>query len=126
METKEVIRYFLPEEIVENFDIVDVKEIEKDSECELHICLNEKLIYPPEHATKDLESKGFIKSIKVSDFPIRDKKVLLLIRRRKWKDRLTGKIYTRSFDLKHKGTNYTKEFAVFLKENLRYQCNQRK
>ena len=119
METKDLIRYFLPEEIIDNFEIVDIKEIECDSEAELHIYLDEKFIYPPEHATKNLESKGFLKAVQISDFPIRDKRVLLLVRRRKWKDILTGKIYTRFFDLKHKGTNYTKEFAAFLKENLR-------
>ena len=119
METKEVIRYFLPEEIIDNFEVVAIKEIGYEFESELHIYLDEKFIFPPEHAGKDLESKGFLKAVKISDFPIRDKKVLLLVRRRKWQDKLSGKIYTRLFDLKHKGTNYTKEFAAFLKENLR-------
>ena len=119
METKELIRYILPEEIIDYFDVVDIKEIEYDSEVELHIHLDEKFIYPPEHSTKKLESKGFLKAVQISDFPIRDKKVLLIVRRRKWQDELTGKIYTRLFDLKHKGTNYTKEFAAFLKENPR-------
>jgi hypothetical protein len=117
METKELIRYFLPEEIINNFEIVDIRETGYDSEVELNIYLDEKFVYPPEHATKTLESKGFVNTIKISDFPIRDKKVLLLVRRRKWMDIVTGNIYTRSFDLKHKGTNYTKEFAAFLKEN---------
>ena len=119
METKELIRYFLPKEIINNFEVVDIKEIGCDFEAELHIYLDEKFIYPPEHTTKNLESKGFLKVVQISDFPIRDKKVLLLVRRRKWQDMLTGKIHTRLFDLKHKGTNYTKEFAAFLKENLR-------
>ena len=119
METKELIRYFLPEEIVDNFEVVDIKEIGCEVESELNIYLDEKFIYPQEHAAEDLESKGFLKAVKISDFPIRDKKVLLIIRRRKWMNILTGKIYIRFFDLKHKGTNYTKEFAAFLKENLR-------
>jgi hypothetical protein len=119
METKELIRYFLPEEIINNFELVDIRERVNDSEAELNIYLDEKFIYPPEHATKNLESRGFLNAIKISDFPIRDKKVLFLVRRRKWMDIDTGNIYTRSFNLKHKGTNYTKEFAAFLKENLR-------
>ncbi|MBC8484748.1 MAG: transposase [Bacteroidetes bacterium] len=117
MEMTELIRYFLPEEIIDNFEVVDIKAIGLDVDAELHIYLDEKFIYPPAHAAKNLESKGFLKAVKISDFPIRDKKVLLLVRRRKWKDMLTGNIYTRTFDLKHKGTNYTKEFAAFLKEN---------
>ena len=119
METKELIRYFLPEEIIDNFELVDIKEIKCDSESELHIYLDEKFICPPEHAAKNLESKGFLKPVQISDFPIRDKKVLLFLRMRKWKDMVTGKIYTRCFDLKHKGTNYSNEFAAFLKENIR-------
>lgn len=119
METKELIRYFLPKEIIDHFEVVDIKEIEYEFEAGLHIYLDEKFIYPPEHSTKKLESKGFLKAVQISDFPIRDKKVLLLVRRRKWQDEVTGKIYTRLFDLKHTGTNYTKEFAAFLKEDLR-------
>ena len=40
------------------------------------------------------ESKGFMSPINVTDFPIRDHKVILVIRRRRWTDLRTGKSFS--------------------------------
>ena len=107
--------HILPKEFVEYFDLTTIEE--EAEQLTLH--LDEKFILPPEHSDKQLESKGFLPPTSLNDFPIRDRRVILQIRRRKWKDKATGKTYTRDRDLKAKGTNYTKEFAAFLKEILR-------
>ncbi len=111
MKTEEILKYILPKEFVEYFDLISIKE---ESE-EMTISLDEKFVPPPEHSDKTLESKGFGPAISITDFPIRNRHVILKIRRRKWKDKETGKTYTREWELKAKGTNYTKEFASFLK-----------
>ena len=51
-----------------------------------------------------------------TDFPIRDHKVILLLRRRKWVDIRTGKSFILPLKIAAEGTRYSKEFAAFLKE----------
>ena len=115
METKDIMAHILPKEFVEYFDLISIEE----SKGQLVIQLDEKFVPPPEHSDKPLESKGFLPPTHLNDFPIRDKRVILQVRRRKWKDKDTGKTYTRSWDIKAEGTNYTREFAAFLKGFLR-------
>lgn len=68
---------------------------------------------------KEQEYKDFLQSIQIIDFPIRDKRVILRVRRRKQRDKKTGKTYARNYELKAEGTSNTKEFATFLKCVLR-------
>jgi hypothetical protein len=117
MEIETLLRHLLPEELFEYFDLVSVKETK---EKELSLYLDEKKIFPPEHENKPLISYGFDEPIKVQDFPLRKKSVYLLVRRRKWQDKETGKIYSRSWDLTANGSSYSKEFADFLKGLLGY------
>ena len=117
METSLLLKYFLPSEFLEHFDLVKIKEQEQEETLCIH--LEEKNVLPEEHSDKPLESKGFGPVTTIQDFPIRDKRVLLKVRCRKWRDKLTGKTYSRSWDLSANGTNYTKEFAAFLKEFVR-------
>lgn len=51
-------------------------------------------------------------------FPIRDRKVSLCVRRRKWLDKETGSIICNTFELTTQGTRHSKEFASFLKDYL--------
>ncbi len=111
MDSIEIAKHILPAEFVEYFDLTDIQS----NNDRLVFSLDEKKIQPPEHSDKSLESKGFLSSVQLTDFPIRDKRVVLIVRRRKWRDSKTGKTYSRSFDLKAQGTSYTKEFAAFLK-----------
>jgi hypothetical protein len=122
MEKDSILKYFLPVEFIEYFDLVDIHKRGN----QLVIQLDEKNVPPPEHRDKDLESKGFSSPVYLHDFPIRDQQVLLHVRRRKWRDKLTGKTYTRVWEIKHEGTSYTKEFASFLKKMFRYQSSERK
>ncbi len=113
MEIEALLKYLLPKEIFHYFDF---KEIKEDANHGLLLYIEEKPIKPPEHKDKKLVSNGFDEPVRIQDFPIRDKAVFFIIRRRKWKDKQTGKVYSTNWNLTANGTGYTKEFADFLKE----------
>lgn len=103
----------LPAQILEYFSIVGIEQ----NSTEIHISLDEKM-NPELSNDVHFESKGFMEAVSVTDFPIRDHKVILKIRRRRWTDTRTGKSFSIPIDLDivAKGTRYSREFGVFLKE----------
>ena len=107
--------YFLPEGILDYFDIVSHKmEDEK-----VHFYLEEKNILPEEFKSETAKSKGFTPEITVEDFPLRGKSVLLHIKRRRWTLVESGLIIKRDWAIVAKGTRITSEFASFLKGIIR-------
>ena len=104
----------LPTQILDYFSIVGISQ----TSTEIHISLDERM--NPELSGGDVhfESKGFMEAVSVTDFPIRDHKVILKIRRRRWMDTRTGKSFSIPIDLDivAKGIRYSKEFGAFLKE----------
>ena len=103
----------LPSQILEYFSIVGIEQ----TSTEIHISLDEKM-NPELSNDVHFESKGFMEAVSVTDFPIRDHKVILKIRRRRWTDTRTGKSFSIPIDLDivAKGTRYSREFGAFLKE----------
>lgn len=101
----------LPKEVLDNFEITDIES----SETEINIRLDEKM---NDELRQDFhfESKGFIPTVSITDFPIRDHKVILHFRRRKWIDTRTNKSFILPMDIAANGSRYSKEFAAFLKE----------
>jgi hypothetical protein len=67
-----------------------------------------------------LLSKGFFPVITVQDFPIREYRVLMHIKRRRWLNENTGKAVYRDWTVVARGTRITSGFAAFLKEISRY------
>ena len=106
-------RIVLPAQILDYFTIAGVSQ----TSTEIHISLDEKM---SSELSSDVhfESKGFMEPVNVTDFPIRDHKVILRIRRRRWTDLRTGKSFSLPIDLDvvANGTRYSKEFGAFLKE----------
>ena len=113
MELETLLRYLLPQEIFEYFDLKEIIEV-NDNQLELR--LDEKKVRPLNLSEKELISNGFDEPVRIQDYPLREKAVFFIVRRRKWKEKNTGKIYSRSWELTAKGTSYSKEFAAFLKE----------
>ena len=103
----------LPAQILEYFSIVGIEQ----NSTEIHISLDEKM-NPELSNDVHFESKGFMEAVSVTDFPIRDHKVILKIRRRRWTDTRTGKSFSIPIDLDivAKGTRYSRDFGAFLKE----------
>ena len=111
---KELMGYFLPEGTLEYFDITHVVK----DKAGLVLFLEEKNLPPAEYTGQTLHSKGFHPEIRVQDFPIRQHKVELNIKRRQWEAQPSGEIVSRNRDLLMKGARLTKEFALFLKDAL--------
>lgn len=114
-----LVRFILPEDILDNFDIVGIKQLGE----EIHIHLDEQLILPMGYSTETISSNGFSPESQVHDFPIRDRKVLLHIRRRRWRENDTGRSISRDLKLVSKGTRYTISFASFLNEVFGFTPN---
>jgi hypothetical protein len=106
-----LVQYVLPVEFTRYFDIVNIIDIGGI----LQIYLDESAIPPEEYRDIDLSSNGFYEASTIKDFPLRERKVVLQVRRRRWVDS-SGKSYSRDWELVAKGTRYSKEFAAFLKE----------
>lgn len=106
-----LVRVLLPEGILDYFELTKIVE----SIPGLNIYLEEKNIVPVEFKDEKLESKGFLPEIYIQDFPIRNQKVTLCIKRRRWEVKNTGEIVTRDWKVVQQGTRMTKEFADFLK-----------
>jgi hypothetical protein len=105
----------LPSSVLDYFVIVNVES----TPTEIHIHLDEKM-NPELENDIHFEPKGFMAATRITDFPIRDHKVILVIRRRRWVDIRTDKSFSIPIDLEitAKGTRYSKEFAAFLKRDV--------
>jgi len=105
----------LPLQILEYFVVTGVEQ----TSTEIHIGLDEQMNEELSKAD-NIESKGFMAAVSVTDFPIRDHRVVLKIRRRRWLDTRTGKSFTLPIDLEvvATGTRYSKEFGAFFKRDV--------
>ena len=102
----------LPADILNKFTITKVESDNSDIRIYLDEIADDTLVANP-----DIESKGFTEPSTVRDFPIRDKGVDLVVRRRRWHCRSTNSSFSVPFEgLKAEGVRYSKEFAAFLKE----------
>lgn len=110
-------RYILPQEFEDHFELNDVSEEKVGAEMLLHLYLEEKDEAP--EGREDLIPNGYYDEMRINDFPIRDHRTVLHIRRRRWKDK-GGKTVSKDWQLVAKGTRHSNEFAAFLKEFLGY------
>lgn len=111
---QELSKMFFPKEISENFTIVKLDSTEES----MLIHLEElDVIHSPEDG-HEYEKNGFYPASQVRDFPIRDRKLTLSIKRRRWIDKTIGKSYSNNYELVAEGTRHSKEFAAFLKDAL--------
>lgn len=107
-----LVEHLLPDFILAYYQLI---RLEKSSEL-LHLYLEEKNYEESDSSKRSLLSKGFLPEITIQDFPIRDKRVFLHIKRRRWLNTRTGQIEQRNWTEVANGTRMTKEFALFLKE----------
>lgn len=111
MDSKDLLKHFLPNDILDYFELTEVKT----SKDKLTLVLEEKPLLPEERSQRKLHSKGFYPVVDIQDFPIRKRACFLEVRRRRWVDIDTGEVFSRDWDLVAKGTRMTNEFALFLK-----------
>lgn len=83
---------FLPEGILDWFDLTNVVVEKKGSNKIFHIYLDENEMKPDDN--ESLRPNGFTRESVFHDFPIRGCEVLLHIRRRRWLDSRGGNVMT--------------------------------
>ena len=110
---KELAEIMLPEGILESFEIKDLSKTPNSYKVTLEE-KNRSPKLPSEYREREVISKGF-KDITINDFPLRGRKVILLLRRRIWKIEGVKKLFKNNLSLTMQGTKLEKEFAAFLK-----------
>lgn len=120
-----LVRYMLPQGMLDTFEVTRVEEEctgeydETNTEIRiLHIYLDERDLR--DDVWHDLKPNGFTEARVFNDFPVREHKVALHVRRRRW---LSDDGKNQLLDtpaLVADGTSYSVEFAAFLKEVVGY------
>lgn len=120
--TEELLKLFLPSEIDwKRYKLEKVEEI-KDKNISpfvwrLEFHLEELNIIPnnEEYIWKQIISKWFYPSKKVHDFAVRDKLSTLVIKRRKWQEKIWWKIINTEIKCVYPWTQTSKTLLSFLK-----------
>lgn len=86
----------------------------------LLIDFEEKNELPAGYSEAEYESKGFLGSKVIQDFPLRGKAVFLRIRKRRWRHKQTGHVIKRDFSFIADGAKFTQELSDFLKDRGGY------
>jgi len=112
-----LISHILPSEILQYFQITGVRELGdiKTKEVFIEIQLEEKNALPKGYLSIEYESKGFLSSKRVQDFPLRGKGVYLVIKRRRWRHKETEKEIRSDYSFIAEGSKLTQELSDFLK-----------
>jgi len=106
-----LIGNLFPREITDHFEIVHIDPLSGI----LVVHFEEKDEFHEAEEGHEYERNGFYEPARINDFPIRDRKVTLVVKRRRWIDRATGRSVGNRYDLTAEGTRHSKEFAAFLK-----------
>ena len=125
---EDFLHYFLPEGLLNYFEPVmaenktHIHPSNKVTIQALHLYFDEKDNRTEQ--TKNYRPKGFAEETVFNDFPVREKKLVLHIRRRRW---ITPEGKTTYIDicpdLIADGTRFSTEFATFLKKKLGYDAS---
>jgi hypothetical protein len=100
------------------FNILSFETLKKADTNEEYIVIEfeEKNELPNGYLNSDYESKGFIGSKNIQDFPLRGKPVFLKIKTRRWRHKATGDVIKRDFTFIAVGSKFTQELSDFLKD----------
>ena len=79
------------------------------------IVFEEKNDMPNGYTSLEYESKGFMESKSIQDFPLRGKAVYLHVKKRRWRHKKTGEVIKRDFSFMADGSKFTQELSDFLK-----------
>lgn len=110
----------LPECMVDYYDVVDIHLVNLPKPDPLmtgwlQIYLEEKDLRS-EQQKRELKPNGFTEGRWFDDFPIRDRKVSLNVKRRRYIGPDGHNVLINNDELVAKGTSYSVEFGAFLKE----------
>jgi hypothetical protein len=113
MDIKDINSLIAPKEIIEKFDLVEIKETGKNYE----LIFEEKQELIPELMLgSEVVLDGFCNPLSLLSFPLKGKPTYLVIKRRRWKPKGGGNHVSNEYYFNHPSVKATKEFAAFLKE----------
>jgi len=108
--------------LVEYYEITGYQEL-----CSVHdkleyivVDFTERNELPNGYSFDEYETKDFMSSKLIQDFPIRGKSVYLRIRKRRWRHKETGTIIKRDYSFIAEGSKFTSELSDFLKDASGY------
>lgn len=109
-----------PSELMEYFKITKFElKCDVDKTEYWLIDFEEKNELPTGYSSSDYESKGFMQSSTIQDFPLRGKAVYLRIMKRRWRHKENGTVLRRDFSFITEGSKLTRELSDFLKDRGR-------
>ena len=112
--------YILPDGVTNYFDLVDFSEeparkVDQLYKTELHLYLDERDNRPEGFA--GIKPNGFTEEKQILDFPVRNRRTVLHVRRRRWLTTEGKSVIVPLADaakIAYEGTSYSKELALFL------------
>ena len=120
-----LLQYMFPKDMLKYFEITNAEEEHTGKYDEtkteivlLHVYMDERDLRDKEW--HDLKPNGFTEARTIHDFPLRELKVVLHVRRRRWLAEDGGSVILNRIPLAADGTSYSADFAAFLKEALGY------
>lgn len=123
MNTDLFLSLFLPDEMLNWFEVVDFKEEPNKGKEQADVLYNKVLhIYLDERDNRtdeeqDLRPNGFTEPTLIKDYPIRNRKVVLHVRRRRYLDADKRSIILNKYPLNPEGTKLSVEFGIFFKDS---------
>jgi hypothetical protein len=118
-----LISFFLPDGMLDWFDVVNVVEEPNTGSTSVDVLFSNLLhIYLDELDTRTdvqlgLKPNGFTEPTLIKDYPIRNRKVLLHVRRRRYVDAEGRNIILNQYPLTAEGTKISVEFGAFFKDD---------
>ena len=106
-----LVKLLFPREMLDYFEVVGYEETGE----EVIVRLDERDLIHKRKSGHEYEKHGFLPEARITDFPLRDRKLTLIVRRRRWLDTTTGESISNDYELVAKGTRHSVEFAAFLK-----------
>lgn len=124
MNGQEILESFMPSEFpLESFELVKIEKIKNtiwslESQLlyphRLFYYFEEKDILPKWYEKKQLLSKGFTEYKHIYDLPLRNNFLCVMIKRRRWLFKETGKVISSNFEITETWTKNSKDLAFFL------------
>lgn len=118
-----IISFFLPEGMIDWFEVVNMTEVPNTGKTQADILYNSILnIYLDERDNREgeqlgLKPNGFTEATVIKDYPIRNRKVLLHVRRRRYIDADGRNVILNQYPLASDGTKVSVEFGLFFKDD---------
>lgn len=112
--------YILPDGVTNYFDLVyfseePARKVDQLYKTELHLYLDERDNRPEGFA--GIKPNGFTEEKQILDFPVRNRRTVLHVRRRRWLTAEGKSVIVPLADaakIAYEGTSYSKELALFL------------